>query len=116
MPTEEKRAELSKKRGLAASYISDPKRRQKYIAEQGESERKGKLTEKEASRMDTSADKTIATEGKNVKYKLLGSFKKGGKVKKTGAYILHKGERVVPPSGACKMRSGKRVRKGMGKR
>lgn len=28
--------------------------------------------------------------------KPLGSFKKGGKVKKTGAYKLHKGEVVVP--------------------
>lgn len=27
---------------------------------------------------------------------IIGSFKKGGKVKKTGAYILHKGERVIP--------------------
>lgn len=27
---------------------------------------------------------------------ILGSFKKGGRVKKTGAYILHKGEKVVP--------------------
>jgi hypothetical protein len=27
---------------------------------------------------------------------VLGSFKKGGRVKKTGAYILHKGETVVP--------------------
>lgn len=26
---------------------------------------------------------------------LLGSFKKGGKVKKTGVYKLHKGERVM---------------------
>ncbi len=26
---------------------------------------------------------------------VLGSFKKGGKVKKTGKYILHKGERVL---------------------
>jgi hypothetical protein len=30
--------------------------------------------------------------------KLLGSFKKGGRVKKTGKYKLHKGERVVPRS------------------
>lgn len=29
---------------------------------------------------------------------ILGSFKKGGKVKKTGAYLLHKGERVIPSS------------------
>lgn len=27
---------------------------------------------------------------------ILGSFKKGGRIRKTGAYILHKGERVVP--------------------
>lgn len=27
---------------------------------------------------------------------LLGSFKKGGHVKKTGAYLLHKGEKVIP--------------------
>lgn len=26
----------------------------------------------------------------------LGSFKKGGKVKKTGLYLMHKGEKVVP--------------------
>lgn len=29
------------------------------------------------------------------KSKILGSFKKGGKVKKTGIYKLHKGEKVV---------------------
>lgn len=27
---------------------------------------------------------------------VIGSFRKGGHVKKTGAYILHKGERVIP--------------------
>jgi hypothetical protein len=27
---------------------------------------------------------------------ILGSFKRGGRVKKTGAYLLHKGERVIP--------------------
>lgn len=27
---------------------------------------------------------------------VLGSFKKGGKVKRTGCYLLHKGEKVVP--------------------
>ena len=36
---------------------------------------------------------------------IIGSFKKGGKVKKTGAYILHQGETVVP------VRRVKRVRK-----
>lgn len=27
---------------------------------------------------------------------ILGAFKRGGYVKKTGAYILHKGEHVIP--------------------
>lgn len=27
---------------------------------------------------------------------VLGSFKKGGRVKKTGVYLLHAGERVIP--------------------
>lgn len=31
-----------------------------------------------------------------------GSFKKGGKVKKTGNYTLHKGERVIPAHKADK--------------
>lgn len=30
------------------------------------------------------------------KRKLMGSMKNGGMVKKTGAYLLHKGEKVVP--------------------
>lgn len=30
------------------------------------------------------------------KMPILGSFRKGGRVPKTGAYILHKGEKVVP--------------------
>lgn len=36
--------------------------------------------------------------------KLLGSFKKGGKVKKTGKYKLHKGEVVVPVKKVKKMK------------
>lgn len=43
--------------------------------------------------------------------KPLGSFKKGGKVKKTGAYKLHKGEVVVPSkkvSALAKMASRKK--------
>ena len=36
--------------------------------------------------------------------RLLGSFKKGGKVKKTGKYKLHKGEVVVPAKKVKKMK------------
>jgi len=35
---------------------------------------------------------------------VLGSFKKGGKVKKTGKYKLHKGEMVVPAKKVKKMK------------
>jgi hypothetical protein len=35
-------------------------------------------------------------ENARMKRELLGSFKKGGTVKKTGIYKLHKGEEVVP--------------------
>lgn len=31
---------------------------------------------------------------------ILGQFKKGGRVNKTGAYILHKGEKVIPTTKA----------------
>ena len=35
-------------------------------------------------------------ENARMKRELLGSFEKGGIVKKTGAYKLHKGEEVIP--------------------
>lgn len=35
--------------------------------------------------------------------RILGGFKKGGRVKKTGNYKLHKGERVVPKGGKMKL-------------
>ncbi len=35
-------------------------------------------------------------ENARLKRELLGSFKKGGHVKKTGVYKLHKGEEVIP--------------------
>jgi hypothetical protein len=44
------------------------------------------------------APKATGQMGENARMKreLLGSFKKGGHVKKTGIYKLHKGEEVVP--------------------
>lgn len=46
----------------------------------------------------SSAPKAGGQMGENARMKreLLGSFKKGGTVKKTGAYKLHKGEEVIP--------------------
>lgn len=39
---------------------------------------------------------------------IIGSFKKGGKVHKTGAYLLHKGEKVIPTGRSCKCSSHRR--------
>lgn len=60
----------------------------------------------------SSAPKTGGQMGENARMKreLLGSFKKGGIVKKTGAYKLHKGEEVIPAKKremAGKMKSSK---------
>ena len=46
----------------------------------------------------SSAPKAGGQMGENARMKreLLGSFEKGGIVKKTGAYKLHKGEEVIP--------------------
>ena len=40
---------------------------------------------------------------------ILGSFKKGGKVKKTGLYQLHKGEKVTPLRAKVKATMGKKA-------
>jgi len=92
MATEAQQAALSKKRGQAASYISDPKQKQDFIAAQG----KAKNSDEDYSRLDREADDTIATQGQN---KSVGvpSYKNGTDyVPKTGLAMLHKGEKVVP--------------------
>ncbi len=48
--------------------------------------------------------------GRGLANKTLGSFKKGGKVKKTGIYKLHQGEMVVPK----KSKGMKMLKKAMG--
>jgi hypothetical protein len=42
--------------------------------------------------------------------KPIGSFKKGGKVKKTGTYKLHKGERVIPKGKTGKLSDLRRAK------
>lgn len=42
------------------------------------------------------ADQEYADKMNKTKRRVMGSFKKGGKVKKTGLYKLHKGEKVIP--------------------
>jgi hypothetical protein len=93
---EQGRAAVAKKRGQAASYIADPAQRQKFIAAQGEAEKNNSntATAEDYSRLDREAEDTIATQGAN---KAIKSYKKGGKIKRTGIVKVHKGERVLNP-------------------
>ena len=93
MPTEQEKADLSKKRGAAAAQISDPDQKRKFIAAQGEAEAKGKA---DYPKLDREADDTVATGGANIATGLK-SYKTGTSfVPKTGPAILHKGEAVIP--------------------
>lgn len=84
--TEQQRADLSIRRGKDIAQMKDPQQRQKYVAEQGEDEAKGKSFE----------DIKRKTDNLETGLALRGSFKRGGKVPATGAYKLHKGEVVIP--------------------
>src|SRR5581483_9088843 len=85
----------------AAAQIQDPERRRRFIAAQGEDDKKGSPN---FSKLDRQADDALATSGEseNVRgAKAPGeigapSYKKGGFVKKTGLARLHKGEFVAP--------------------
>jgi len=83
--SEEQKAQLSKRRGQAAAQIVDPEERRKFISAQGDAEaaNKGELPVAKAKKMSEESG-------------LMG-YKKGTPyVPKTGAAIVHKGERVVP--------------------
>lgn len=86
MATEDERAKVSQERGQAASGIRDSEERKKFISRQGEEERSG--------REDLGGLAQDAYRQRNVN--AVQSFKRGGKVKRTGIYKLHKGERVTP--------------------
>jgi hypothetical protein len=105
---EQDRANLSIRRGKIAAGISDPQARAAYIAAQGNVGTNNASAQAKLEN-DTHNDETS---------KVIGSFKKGGKVKKTGLYKLHKGEEVLPKKKASAMRdilSGKKP-KGKAKR
>src|SRR5579863_5827694 len=117
MASEQDKAALSKKRGQAASYVSDVDAKQKFIAAQGAAEgQKGGMSDEEYKRLDREAEDTIATQGQNkavegAQYKLgtpgvsvggasfMPQYKDGTKkVPKTGTAKLHKGEARVSPA------------------
>lgn len=93
MATEQEKADLSKKRGQAAATISDPDQKKKFVAAQGEAEKKGNAN---YEGLNKEADDTLATGGTNIaagvkSYKFGTNF-----VPKTGLALLHKGEKVTP--------------------
>jgi hypothetical protein len=47
---------------------------------------------------------TLGGPGMQLNPPILGGFKKGGKVKKTGLYRLHKGERVIKAGAKMKLK------------
>lgn len=85
--SEADKASLSQRRGRFAASIKAPKDRRKYIAAQGEADVSGN---------DSRQAELAVTTNKDEQNAVLGSLKKGGKVKKTGLYKLHRGEKVVP--------------------
>jgi hypothetical protein len=102
--SEQDKAALSKIRGRAAAQIADPASKQKFIAAQGESERKGDI-DKDFEHLNREAEDTEATQGANSAAGAkstdtsgkLPSYKHGTDyVPKTGPAMLHKGEKVVP--------------------
>lgn len=102
--SEQDKAALSKIRGHAAAQIADPATKQKFIAAQGESERKGNI-DADYEHLTREAEDTEATQGANKASNAqssdtsgrLPSYKHGTDyVPKTGPAVLHKGEKVVP--------------------
>ncbi len=98
MPTEQESADLAKRRGQAAAQISDPDKRRKFIAAQGEYEAnkdKSPLSKVTSlmtpSKLESETQAVEASKGT----KGLESYKKGGIVKETGPAYMHKGERVL---------------------
>lgn len=86
MANEQDRADTSRMRGVVASQITDSAERKNFIARQGEEEARG------------NRDQQPLREGAQRQSNLnavRGSFKRGGKVRKTGLYRLHRGERVI---------------------
>lgn len=109
---EDQRAALAVKRGKAASNISDPDKKQKFIAAQGDLEEKhgiGKVPDEEYERLDRQADDVEATKGESMGTEERGAmsaYKHGTSyVPKTGPAVLHKGEAVLPKESADKIRS-----------
>jgi len=99
MANEQDRASITAVRGRQAARMSGAQRK-KYIADSA-----GVDTD-----YQNTAEETAGVSKMQQTQDVLGSMKKGGKIKKTGLYRLHKGERVVPKSKAVKIGALMRAR------
>ena len=89
MATEQDKASLSLTRGKQAAKMSHDDAKD-YIAGAGKIDKDYQGT----------AEETAGVSKKQQMQEVLGSMKKGGMVKATGLYKLHKGEKVVPHGGS----------------
>jgi hypothetical protein len=94
--TEQDKAILSQRRGKLAAGIKDPQARKSYIAAQSKVDQNGNDSAQAALAESTNKDEQD---------RVLGSFKKGGTVKKTGLYKMHKGEAVIPAKKATEFKN-----------
>lgn len=85
MTDEQQRANLTLQRGKQAAAMSHDEAKD-YI----------KGSAKVDKDYQGTAEETAGVSKKQQTQQILGSFKRGGKVMKTGAYKLHKGETVIP--------------------
>jgi len=84
---EKERADLAKYRGTKAASIANPQKKREYIAEQGKRETSALKQTKGFGGSTARLRNETAAEPD--------SYKKGGKVRKTGIARVHRGERVL---------------------
>ena len=87
MATEFERAEISKRRGQVAAGMRPGEEKREFIARQGREEARG------TEDLRSLDEEAYRQRNENA---VQGSMRKGGKIRKTGLYRLHRGERVVP--------------------
>ena len=97
MANEQEQAILSQKIGKAAATERDPAKRKELVTTQ---ERNPKLADAESVFNRYQSGRAIQ------------GYRKGGKVKRTGLALVHKGERVLTRKQQSKLKSGGRVGKG----
>jgi hypothetical protein len=101
MATEQDRANLTLTRGQQAAKMPHDEAK-RYIEGSAKVDKDYQGT----------AEETAGASKRQQTQEILGSLKRGGMVKKTGAYKLHKGEKVIPSGMLAHGKNRNMVRKG----